>query len=83
MAFSEFELKRIERMASTFIEENRPPAHARAKLDIGFRITGQSLEIFEIRPCLRNSNEAIEMSQAKVTYIKKPNRGNYIGCVKI
>lgn len=38
---------------------------------IGFRITGQSLELFEIRPCFHNPNEAIEIPQAKTTYVKK------------
>ena len=73
MAFSEFELKRIEKLASAFLEKNRPPYAIRAQLDIGFRITGQSLEIFEIRPDIRNPSQVMEMPQAKATYVKKTN----------
>ena len=73
MAFSEFELKRIEKLAQNFVEENRPPAHIRAELDLGFRITGQSLELFDIRPNWRHPNEINELPFAKTTYVKKSN----------
>lgn len=45
MAISEFEIKRCERELEKFLEEKRPPAHVRAQLDLGYRITGQSVEI--------------------------------------
>ncbi len=48
MAFSETEAKRYERQVGAFIEKRRPTEHIRGKLDIGFRIKGQSVEIFEI-----------------------------------
>ena len=73
MAFSEFELKRIEKLAQNFVKANRPPAHIRAELDLGFRITGQSLELFDIRPNWRNPNEINELPFAKTTYVKKSN----------
>ena len=73
MAFSEFELKRIEKLAQHFVEANRPPVHIRAQLDLGFRITGQSLELFDIRPNWRNPNEINELPFAKTTYVKKSN----------
>ena len=70
MAFSEFELKRYEKAVKGFIERNRPPAHIRKELDIGFRQEGQSVEIFEIRPRWDNPKERIEYSVAKATYVK-------------
>lgn len=73
MALSEFELKRVEKFATAFVDSNRPPAYIRAELDIGFRITDQSLELFDIRPCLRNRGETNELSFAKATYVKKNN----------
>jgi hypothetical protein len=35
------------------MQQRRPPPHVRQKLDLGFRVTGQSVEIFEIRPAWR------------------------------
>jgi len=44
MALSEFEVKQIERAVAGFMERRRPPEHIRPELDIGYRVTGQSLE---------------------------------------
>ena len=71
MALSEFELKRVEKLVTAFIDAHRPPSHIREQLDIGFRITDQSLELFEIRPRWNNPAEKIEEATAKTTYIKK------------
>ncbi|MGM8226191.1 DUF3024 domain-containing protein [Cellvibrio sp. ARAG 10.3] len=70
MAISEFEIKRCEKELEKFLDEKRPPAHVRAKVDLGYRITGQSVEIFEVSPHFRNPGEKIEIAVAKATYIK-------------
>ncbi len=36
MAFSEFELKRYEKLMNGYIEQNRPPIDVRHELDLGF-----------------------------------------------
>lgn len=46
MAISEFETKRVEKLVGQFVEMKRPPGHVRNELDISFRISGQSFEIF-------------------------------------
>ena len=71
MAISEFETKRLEKLASEYVERHRPPPHIRSELDIGYRISDQSLELFEIRPRWDNPNEMLEHSFAKTTFIKK------------
>jgi len=71
MALSEFEIKRVEKLAAQYLEAHRPPAHVRPQLDLGFRITGQSLELFEIRPRWDNPDEILEHDYAKTTYVKK------------
>ena len=71
MALSEFELKRVEKLASGYIDTHRPPPHNRSELDIGFRISDQSLKFFEIRPRWDNPNEILEHDFAKTTYVKK------------
>lgn len=71
MAISEFETKRVEKLASDYIEANRPPAHVRDRLDLGFRVSDQSLELFEIRPRYNDPSTKIEECVAKTTYVKK------------
>ena len=71
MALSELERKRFEKVVSRFIEARRPPPEIRPKLDLGFRLDGQSVEIFEIRPDWRNPIEKMENSVAKATYVKR------------
>ena len=73
MAISEFEIKRIKKLVGQFVESKRPAKHIRSKLDISFRISGQSFVIFEIRPKWNDSTKKIEGSIAKVTYIKSKN----------
>jgi hypothetical protein len=74
MAFSEFDRKRHERDLGRFIEARRPPPHIRPKLDLGFRMTGQSIELFEIRPDWRDPTVIRESSFAKATYIGTQKR---------
>ena len=71
MAFSEFETKRFEKVVDSFIQKHRPPPHIRPKLDLAFRISGQSIEIFEIRPRWRGEpGETTEHPVAKTTYVR-------------
>jgi len=71
MAFSELEAKRIEKSMAAFMEKRRPRAEIRPKLDLGYRISGQSVEIFEIRPVWRGApGEIIEQPVAKTTYVR-------------
>ncbi len=53
------------------MQKRRPPPHIRPKLDLGFRVSGQSIEIFEIRPVWRGPpKERRESPVAKATYVK-------------
>ncbi|GAB4168215.1 MAG: hypothetical protein Kow0020_01480 [Wenzhouxiangellaceae bacterium] len=70
MSLSELEAKRIEKEVRTFVEEHRPPPHIRPKVDLGFRVKGQSVEIFELRPRWRHPEEKVEHPVAKATYVK-------------
>ena len=71
MALSEFETKKIEKEVSAFVEKRRPPPQLRDELDLGYRVKGQSVEIYEIRPLWRHPGEKIEQPVAKATYVKK------------
>jgi hypothetical protein len=71
MAFSELEAARLKKIVHSFVEKHRPAPHIRPKLDLGFRLTGQSVEIFEVRPRWRGEpGETMEHAVAKATYNK-------------
>jgi hypothetical protein len=70
MAISEFEIKRCEKLVGQYVESRRPPTHIRNELDLSFRINGQSVEIFEIRPAWQRPGVKMESPVAKATYVK-------------
>ncbi|NOX68946.1 MAG: DUF3024 domain-containing protein [Gammaproteobacteria bacterium] len=71
MAISEFETKRCEQLVKRYIDKRRPPPDIRPELDLGYRIQGQSVEIFEIRPVWRGApGEKMEQPVAKTTFVK-------------
>lgn len=71
MAFSEFERKQYETAVARYVERKRPPVHIRPELDLGYRLKGQSVEVFEIRSLWDNPDKKIEESVAKATYVKR------------
>ena len=73
MAFSDIERRRCERDLAKFMERRRPPPNIRHKLDIGYRISGHSVEIFEIRPEWQNPKEIMEHPAAKATFVRTKN----------
>jgi hypothetical protein len=68
MTLSEFDTKRCEKLVAQFIEKRRPPPHVRDEVDLSFRISGQSVEIFEVHPNWRDRSKLQEHSIAKATY---------------
>lgn len=70
MTLSEFEISRCEKLVAEFIQRRRPPPHLRDKVDLAFRINGQSIEIFEVRADWRDAGKKIEQPFAKATYNK-------------
>ncbi|MEK8089882.1 DUF3024 domain-containing protein [Thermithiobacillus plumbiphilus] len=74
MAFTELELQRCKKVLAQFLERRRPPAHIRDRLDIDYRITGQSVEIFEIRPDWQDKSRKRETLVAKATFVRIQNR---------
>lgn len=71
MAFTELELKRYQKAMERYIEVHRPPPHIRPKLDLGYRISDQSVEIFETRPAFTNPKRTVEEPAAKATFVRR------------
>ncbi|MEM9051884.1 MAG: DUF3024 domain-containing protein [Bacteroidota bacterium] len=70
MAFTLSQKAEIEKVMADFMERNRPPENIRDKLDFDFDVTGQSVEIFEIRPAFNKPSEKHNSPVAKTTYVR-------------
>jgi hypothetical protein len=70
VAFTEIEIKRCEREISRFLDRRRPPPEIRNELDIGYRISGHSVELFEVRPVWDDRSRKSEHSFAKATFVR-------------
>ena len=68
MAFSEIEIASIKSAMDAYILRIRPQPEIRDKLDISYKIYGQSVEIFEIRPDM--NRKIMHNPIAKTTYIR-------------
>jgi hypothetical protein len=74
MALTDLERKRCERDLARFLERRRPPPHIRSDLDIGYRISGQSVEVFEVRPDWQDPDVKRELPFAKATFVRTRDR---------
>ena len=74
MAFSDLERKRHERDITKFMERRRPPPEIRPKLDLGYKIDGQSVELFSIRPDWQDDTKVMNSPIAKTTFVRSQNR---------
>ena len=71
MDLAEIELARVHKAMDALMNQRRPPPHVRPNLDLGFRVQGQSVETFEIRPAWCGpTDEKRESAVAKTTYVR-------------
>lgn len=69
-ALTELERKRCEKALTDFMARRRPPPHIRDQLDLGYRIEGQSIEIFGISPDWKDNSVRQECPVAKATFVR-------------
>jgi Protein of unknown function (DUF3024) len=75
VALSEFETARVRKAVGAFVERRRPAPQLRQKLDLAFRISGQSVEIFEVRQAFGGApGEKVELPVAKATFARPARR---------
>jgi hypothetical protein len=70
MAFNDFERAVNQKALSWFIEQRRPPEHIRAQLDIGYEVTAQTVDIFEIRPDWKDKATIRHTPVARVKFVR-------------
>lgn len=73
MGLSKLQVEEVEAAMSVFMGERRPPASIRHELDLGYRIEGQSVFLFEIRPKWNFPGETLEAPFAKATFVGTKN----------
>ncbi len=73
MAVSNLQILDIIEVMEAFVERRRPPEHIRSKLDIAYKLEGQSVIIHEIRPSYVDPSKTIYPEVAKATFVKAKN----------
>ncbi len=56
------------------MERRRPPIEIRPKLDLGYKIEGQSVELFSIRPDWQDQSKIMTSPIAKTTFVRTQKR---------
>lgn len=74
MAFTEKQKQKITKAGEAFLDRRRPPQEVRQQLDLAYRIEGQSVYIFEIRPRWDKPSEIMKIDVAKTTFVKTKNK---------
>jgi len=75
VALTELEAARVRKALNGFVELRRPPPQIRQEVDLTFRISGQSVEILEVRKAWGGGpGEKIEHPVAKATYARSSRR---------
>lgn len=73
MALNEKQLQEIKAAGEDFLELRRPPEAIRSKLDLIYRIEGQSVLVYEVRPHWDNPAKITETPMAKTTFVQTQN----------
>ena len=74
MAFTDPEIAaHLKVLEDSFWSHRRPPLHLRDKVREGQRFTGQSIELFLVRPAFNRPGEQVEEAIAKVQYVRSRN----------
>ncbi|NCP84343.1 MAG: DUF3024 domain-containing protein [Bacteroidetes bacterium] len=76
MPISDTQLLEIIHVGETFLEKRRSPEELRNQIDIGYRIDGQYVFIYETRPKWTNPSDFKERDIAKVTFVQTQNVWN-------
>jgi hypothetical protein len=70
MPLHDLERRRIENSLSAFIKKIRPAPHIRPELDFDFNISGQSVELVEVRPQWDDKTVVHRRPFAKATFVR-------------
>ena len=69
MAIDIFQTLDVIEVMENFIDKNRPPENIRHQVDLTYKIEGQSVIVFELRPRWNKPEEIMECNIAKTTFV--------------
>lgn len=69
MSIAELQPQKIEDALQAFLNRCRPPARVRPQLDVGARVAGKTVEVFEIRPQWDSPSRVYRYPLAKATWV--------------
>ena len=72
-ALKENQIREINKAGDNFLKLQRPPAGIRNQFDLAYRIEGQSVIVFEIKPRWDDPSEIMEHPVAKSTFVQTQN----------
>ncbi|MEK6775907.1 MAG: DUF3024 domain-containing protein [bacterium] len=72
MAFSEIELKKIDKLVGGLCRE-RIPVHLKDQLSLEYRVKGHEVVVYERRPYWSDPNEITETPVAKMKFLRTTN----------
>ena len=64
MSLNDLEVRRVKNAAEAFMALRRPPPEVRDQIDIGFRMAGQSVELFPRDRAPADSSNKPEIASA-------------------
>lgn len=70
MSFTERQFTIYKKQVKEYVEKRRPRPEIREKVDLSFRIEGQSITIFEIRRRFFDPKQKYESPIAKTTFVR-------------
>jgi hypothetical protein len=73
MPVDALQMVEIIELMENYIDKIRPPERLRKEVNIVYKIDGQSITIYEIRPFLLDKTKRNEHAVAKTTFIKSKN----------
>ena len=74
MAFNEFEHALNQKALGWFMEHRRPPEHIRPELDMGSKINGQTVDIFDVRPDWQDKTTIHHSPIARIKFVRTEKR---------
>ncbi len=73
MAIKNLQTLEVIEAMENFLDRKRPPEDIRGQVDVGYRIEGQSIIIFTVRPQFNNPKVKWEYPIAKATFVETKN----------
>ncbi|MEN9544871.1 MAG: hypothetical protein RLZZ598_1704 [Pseudomonadota bacterium] len=70
MSFTEFETKVNDGALKWFVERRRPPEHIRLQLDLAYRIEGQTVDLYSIRPDWKDKTKTRHEPIARIKFVR-------------